>query len=188
LKHLESLIDDKTAVIIINNPSNPCSSNFTWQHLQDILLLAEQNFLPIISDEIYGGLTWTDYPFTPLHTIPSPVPIITIDGLAKKFVIPGWRLGWLFFHDRGGAFKSVRGGVRNLSQVDLHPNSIIQAALPQILQTPEEYFDSIRAELKRNAMIMGKGLADATGLHFNGPQGSLYAWVNISEPRLLSED
>lgn len=37
LKHMESLVDDKTACIIINNPSNPCGSVFSKKHLQKIL-------------------------------------------------------------------------------------------------------------------------------------------------------
>jgi len=37
LQHLESLIDDKTACMIINNPSNPCGSVFSKDHQQKIL-------------------------------------------------------------------------------------------------------------------------------------------------------
>lgn len=37
LKQLESLIDEKTACLIVNNPSNPCGSVFSKSHLQKIL-------------------------------------------------------------------------------------------------------------------------------------------------------
>lgn len=53
LEHLESLIDNNTAAIIINNPSNPCGSVFSKRHLLQILQLAEKHRLPIIADEIY---------------------------------------------------------------------------------------------------------------------------------------
>lgn len=52
LKQLENLIDDKTAAIIITNPSNPCGSVFNRKHLQKIVDIAEKYFLPIIADEV----------------------------------------------------------------------------------------------------------------------------------------
>lgn len=174
---MELLIDENTSAILINNPSNPCASNFTRKHLQEILALAERNFLPIISDEIYAGLEWTQHPFTALYTIPSQVPILTISGLAKRFLVPGWRIGWGVFHDRGGVFKDVRRGVGNLSQIELHPNSLIQAALPKILAVPRDYLDDVVEELKQNAKIVMEGLATAPGLRVSEPQGAMYAIV-----------
>ena len=53
LDHLESLIDDTTATILINNPSNPCGSVFSRNHLLSILELAKRHKIPIIADEIY---------------------------------------------------------------------------------------------------------------------------------------
>ena len=50
---LEELIDEKTAAIVINNPSNPCGSVFSRSHLLEILRVAERNKVPIIADEIY---------------------------------------------------------------------------------------------------------------------------------------
>jgi len=177
LGHLESLIDENTSAILINNPSNPCGSNFTRQHLVDILALAERNFLPVISDEIYGGMNWTSHPFTALYSLPSSVPIITIGGLAKRWLVPGWRVGWVVLHERGGVFKEVRRGLGNLSQVQLHPNTVFQTALPTILDTPQEFFDKVVEELKGNAKLLVVELAKAPGLHVIEPQGALYAMV-----------
>ena len=53
LEHLESQIDDQTAAIVLNNPSNPCGSVYSRSHLNAILQVAERNYVPIIADEIY---------------------------------------------------------------------------------------------------------------------------------------
>jgi tyrosine aminotransferase len=174
---MESLIDENTSAILVNNPSNPCGSNFTAEHLKDILAVASRNYLPVISDEIYAGINWTAHPFTALYTLPSDVPIITIGGLAKRYCVPGWRVGWVVLHERAGLFKSVRRGLGNLSQTQLAPNTVFQTALPTILKTPQSFFDQVVQQLKYNARVLLDGLAYAPGLHIIEPQGALYAMV-----------
>ena len=57
LDQMESLIDKKTKAIIVTNPSNPCGSVYSKQHLTQILTIAQKHKLPVIADEIYGELT-----------------------------------------------------------------------------------------------------------------------------------
>lgn len=58
LDDLESQIDESTAAIIINNPSNPCGSVFSRDHLLDILNIAAKYYVPIIADEIYEHMVY----------------------------------------------------------------------------------------------------------------------------------
>jgi tyrosine aminotransferase len=53
------LIDDKTVAIVVNNPSNPCGSVYTKEHLVDILAIADKYKIPIIADEIYADMVIT---------------------------------------------------------------------------------------------------------------------------------
>ncbi len=93
--------------ILINNPSNPTGAVFSKTHLQDFLKLCDKYHLMVISDEIYGDMTLHDNcVFQSLASvrnemIPSPhVPIIQASGLGKQYLVPGWRVGWLVFHDK----------------------------------------------------------------------------------------
>ena len=54
MDHLESLIDDHTATIIVNNPSNPCGCVYSKQHVEDVLAVAAKHKIPILADEIYA--------------------------------------------------------------------------------------------------------------------------------------
>ena len=38
-------------------------------------------------------------------TLSKNVPMLVCGGVGKKFMVPGWRLGWILIHDRNGAFK-----------------------------------------------------------------------------------
>ena len=56
MEDLERQIDENTAAIIVNNPSNPCGSVYSRQHLLDILAVAEKKKVPIIADDVYAGM------------------------------------------------------------------------------------------------------------------------------------
>lgn len=103
LKHLESLIEPgKTKAILINNPSNPCGSVFDRDHLLDILKIAEKYFLPIIADEIYEHFVFqgAKKDYIPVASLTRTVPVLSCGGLTKRWLVPGWRLGWITVHDR----------------------------------------------------------------------------------------
>ena len=108
LEHAATLVDDRTRCMIVNNPSNPCGSVYSKKHLQEILGFASKVFLPIIADEIYGDIVFEGNEFVPMATLTSEVPILSVGGLAKQNLVPGWRMGWICIHDRNELFKQVR--------------------------------------------------------------------------------
>lgn len=144
LEHLESLIDENTAALIITNPSNPCGSVFSKEHILDLLKVAEKHYLPIIADEIYEHFVFPGKDFHALSSLSKNVPVLSCGGLTKRFLVPGWRFGWITIHDRHDAFKEIRKGLGNLSGRILGANTIIQGALPEIFaKTPQSFFDNI---------------------------------------------
>lgn len=82
--------------------------------------------------------------------------MLTCGGLAKRFLVPGWRLGWVLVHDPVGAFQSeVRDGLVKLSQHILGANSLVQAAVPDILtKTPRSFFDDVLSHLKVSSFAL----------------------------------
>jgi tyrosine aminotransferase len=84
--------------------------------------------VPIISDEIYGTMAFQNSPcpFIPLASLTATVPVIAVGGLAKQFLVPGWRCGWAMVHDRGGVLEGLKGGMTNLSQISLGANTLVQ--------------------------------------------------------------
>ncbi|KAL6724211.1 hypothetical protein Aduo_019118 [Ancylostoma duodenale] len=182
LEHLETLIDEKTKALIINNPGNPSGVVFPKEHLEDILTLASRHRLVIIADEIYGDLTYDGAVFYPIATLSPKVPVITCDGIAKRWMVPGWRLGWLIIHDRYQVLSEVRKGLVALSQKIVGPCSLVQGALPAILKdTPEEYFDHNRKVISRNADIVSEVLKGLVGVHCLKPRGAMYFMIRVDK-------
>ncbi|CAG8721886.1 3688_t:CDS:2, partial [Funneliformis mosseae] len=181
LDHLASLIDDNTACLLINNPSNPCGSNFTRQHLECILTLCEIYKLPVISDEIYEDMVFGDNIFYPLANLSETVPILKISGLAKRYLVPGWRVGWIFIHDRNNLLNEIRDGLASLSNLILGANSLIQSAIPDIIMnTPQSFYDTTNRFLEENAKLSASFLKKISGLHVISPQGAMYMMIGIN--------
>lgn len=142
---LENQIDDDTAAIVVINPSNPCGSVYDTEHLYEILDVASRNCLPIIADEIYEHFVFSGHKFVALSSLSKDVPILSCGGIAKRFLVPGWRMGWIIMHDRNNVLgKEVRKGLANMSTRILGPCTLIQRALPAILKnTPQSFFDYV---------------------------------------------
>ena len=58
--------------------------------------------LLIISDEIYAHIAFAEKPFIPMGFFASTVPVLTLGSLAKRWMVPGWRIGWLVTCDPHG--------------------------------------------------------------------------------------
>ena len=210
LDHLASIVDDKTVAILVNNPSNPCGSVFDEDHLRDILAVAEKYCLPIIADEIYEHFVFngSDKVYTPLAKLSSNVPILSCGGLTKRYLVPGWRLGWITIHDRNDIFKTsgIRQGLQSLSQVNLNcnlfffipnwkvrqlffflqriigANTVVQGALPSILKdTPKSFYDDTLDTIEANAKIAFEKLSQVPGLRPVMPSGAMYMMVRIDQ-------
>ena len=115
------MIDENTVAILVNNPSNPCGSVFDEDHLTEILKIAEEYCLLIIADEIYEHFVFngSEKSYTPIAKLSKNVPVLSCGGLTKRYLVPGWRLGWITLHDRNGIFQEsgIRKGLHSLSQV-----------------------------------------------------------------------
>lgn len=79
LDAMDKAIDSKTKAILINNPSNPCGSNFSKEHLIGIAAVARKHNLPIIADEIYGRCVFKGE-FHAMHLHSGDVPVISVGG------------------------------------------------------------------------------------------------------------
>lgn len=106
MDHLQELIATRCNIraIVVNNPSSATGAVFSQLHMVQLLEFARIHRLPIVADEVFGDLTYGSSQFCPMALVAAKlgrqVPIITTSGLSKQFLLPGWRVGWLTFHDK----------------------------------------------------------------------------------------
>ncbi|KAL6205785.1 hypothetical protein ACLB2K_023037 [Fragaria x ananassa] len=142
LDAVEALADQNTVAMVIINPGNPCGNVYSYQHLEMIAETAKKLRILVIADEVYGHLAFGDKPFVPMGVFGSTVPVLTLGSLSKRWIVPGWRLGWFVTTDPCGMFRKPKIFERIKKYFDIlgGPATFIQAAVPSILQKTEEAF------------------------------------------------
>lgn len=77
---------------------------------------------PVVGGSPFARLLFSqDFPgcsSPSLASLSSDVPILSCGGLAKRWLVPGWRMGWILIHDRNRVFgPAVRCSYRCLRQI-----------------------------------------------------------------------
>ncbi|KAL9663512.1 hypothetical protein QQ045_018899 [Rhodiola kirilowii] len=183
LNMVESLADENTLAIVLINPCNPCGNIFTSQQLRKVAEMARKLGIMVIADEVYGHLAFGSNPFVPMGNFGSIAPVITLGSLSKRWIVPGWRLGWLVTSDPSGIFEET-GIVKCLKKqfdVSSDPATFTQGALPQILEkTNEEFFSStndLLRELSNTCYDTIQEIPCITCPH--KPEGSMFVMAKL---------
>ncbi|CAN1845530.1 Probable aminotransferase TAT2 [Linum perenne] len=156
LARVEALADHNTVAMVVINPGNPCGNVYSYQHLKEIAETAERLKILIIADEVYGHLAFGRNPFVPMGVFGSTVSVLTLGSLSKRWIVPGWRLGWFVTSDPSGTFRKPKTVERIKKYFDIlgGPSTFIQAAVPCILdQTDEGFFNGTIKLLKQTSDI-----------------------------------
>jgi aspartate/methionine/tyrosine aminotransferase len=99
INQLESMLTDKTRLLILNFPHNPTGYLPLREDLDAIVELARDRGIYIFSDEMYRMLE-----YDPTHRLPAMCDLydkgISLSGLSKVFALPGLRIGWLATQDK----------------------------------------------------------------------------------------
>ncbi len=93
---LRAAVTPRTKALMVNSPNNPTGRVLTQEELDDVVAVALEHDLYVISDEIYETIIFDGRK----HLSPAAAPgmgerTLTINGLSKSHAMTGWRLGWL---------------------------------------------------------------------------------------------
>lgn len=191
---MEDLADHNTAAIVIINPGNPCGNVYSYQHLKKIAEAAKRLGIVVIADEVYGHLSFGPNPFVPMGTFAHISPVITLGSLSKRWLVPGWRVGWLVTNDPDGSLKSPKfvERLKKYSNISGGPATFIQAAVPTIIEeTNEIFFKKTLNLLKQASVACYKNIKEIPCITCpHKPEGSMACMVklNTSELKDITDD
>ena len=176
---LESKITPRSKLLVVVNPSNPCGSVFSREHLLEILAWAERHEICVLADELYHNMTFGK-PFFPLGSLTDAVPVFTIGALSKMFLVPGWRCGWTLIYDKYNKCQEFRDAIQKVKNMLIHPVPFIMQAIPSIYQNlPKNYYEEVMAKVRERAEVVQRKVREIRALSMAMPEGALYCMISV---------
>ncbi len=177
---LRSKITKKTRAIIIINPNNPTGSVYDRKMVKEIIDIAGEHKLPVVSDEIYDQLTY-EKEFFSAACISNDVPVIGLNGFSKVYQMTGLRLGYMYFKGRGKELDALREGVERECRIRLCANTPVQIAATAALNGPQELVKDILDRLRQRRDFATKRLNEIEGISTTKPEGAFYIFPKIHD-------
>lgn len=179
LSDIEAKITKRTRLIVIINPNNPTGSVYSEDEILKILELAAANNIPVAADEIYDRLIY-DAKFSSVASLAKDVPLIGLNGFSKAYLMTGWRLGYVYLQDPGGALTGVWDGIMRLSRVRLNASTPAQLAAIEALRGPQDHIREMVAKLRRRRDYSLTRVSSIPGLSATKPEGAFYLFPRIN--------
>ncbi|CAI9089341.1 OLC1v1023903C1 [Oldenlandia corymbosa var. corymbosa] len=189
LDEVEAIADENTVAMAIINPGNPCGYVYKFEHLKRIAETARKLGILVISDEVYYHLTFGSNPFVPMGVFGSIAPVITVGSISKRWMVPGWRLGWLVTNDPNNILKQygVVDSIIGFLNISTDPATFIQGALSQVLEmTKADFFAKVKDLLRDTAELCYSKLKEISCLTCpRKPEGGLFVMVRLRKCDIL---
>ena len=178
LEDMRSKITDRTKLIILINPNNPCGAVYGPRVVRDVLDLAGEYGLPVASDEIYDRIVY-EGSFRSTASLSRDVPVLGLNGFSKVYLMTGWRLGYLYFWDPEGALTELREAVAKLARVRICPSTPAQLAGVAALRGPQDHVEEMVKKLRARRDLAYKRLNEIEGISAYRPSGAFYIFPKI---------
>ncbi|XP_077212481.1 nicotianamine aminotransferase 1-like [Tasmannia lanceolata] len=192
LDAVEALADENTVAMVVINPNNPCGNVFTYEHLAKVAETARKLGILILADEVYDHLAFGSNPFVPMGAFGSVTPVLTLGSISKRWVVPGWRLGWLVTSDPNGILKEnkIVDSIMSYLNISSDPATFIQGAIPQILEnTKEDFFNKTIHVLRQTADICYEKIKEIDCITCpHKPEGSMFVMAKLNLSHLEGVD
>ena len=179
---LEAKVTPRTKVLMLNFPNNPTGGIMSRQDLEDIAAFVRERDLLVITDEIYGELTY-DAPHISIASLPGLRDrTIFLHGFSKAWAMTGFRLGYAC-----GPAELIEAMMKVHQYTMLCASSLSQKAALEALARPETDIAEMLEEYRRRRNYIAGAFADM-GLQCHRPLGAFYAFPSIAKCGLSSRD
>ena len=179
---LESVITNKTKILLMNYPNNPTGAIMTKVDLEKIAEVVIKHDLLVISDEIYSELTYSGNHYS-IGALPNMRErTLTINGFSKSFAMTGWRLGYLM------GPKAIMDQVKKIHQfVIMSAPTISQYAGIEALRNGDKDIERMKKEYDKRRKYLLKEF-NRLGLPCFEPRGAFYCFPCIGKYGMTSEE
>lgn len=186
---LEQAITPKSAVFIMNSPSNPCGTMYSPEELQALAnVLKKHEQITIITDEIYEKLIYSDLKHFSVGSIPEIAHrVITINGMSKAYAMTGWRIGYACCPaipappgKVGNTTNVIKAMAKLQGQMTSNITSFSYPAIVEAITNSADSVEQMRRTFATRADLIYGLMLKLQGVKCARPTGAFYVFPDIS--------
>ena len=183
LNLFESLLTDRTKMVVLNSPQNPTGGVIPRADLEAIADLLRERDVIVLSDEIYSEICYEETPASITQFPGMLEKTIILDGFSKTYAMTGWRMGY-------GVMPEWLVTAVNKLMVNSNSctASFTQRAGLAALTGPRHEVNAMVAEFKRRRDAIVAGLNGIPGFRCALPGGAFYAFANVTATGMSSKE
>jgi len=175
ISEFEKNITDRTRAIFICSPNNPTGYLYSREEMEALKALVLKHDLYLFADEAYREFCYGDQPFvSPMHLDGLEENVIIIDTVSKRYSACGARLGCIITKNRRFWETAIK-----FAQARLAPGLVEQIAGEAAIDTPDEYFEHVKAEYTARRNTIVTALNNMEGVYCPNPGGAFYVMAQL---------
>ncbi|CCX63405.1 MAG: aminotransferase class I/II-fold pyridoxal phosphate-dependent enzyme [Lachnospiraceae bacterium] len=182
-EELEAAITPKTKILVMPFPNNPTGAIMEREDLEKLVPIIEKHDLFVVSDEIYGELTYGGKKHVSIAALPGMQErTILINGFSKAYAMTGWRLGYAC-----GPKEVIRQMVKIHQYCIMCAPTTSQYAAVEALRNGDEDVRRMRESYDERRRFVLFTLKEM-GLPCFEPEGAFYVFPCIREFGMTSDE
>ncbi len=179
---LREVITDKTKAIVLSYPNNPTGAIMTKEELEAIAPILIENDVLVLSDEIYGELTYGRNHVSIASLDGMRERTVVVSGFSKAYAMTGWRLGYVC------APEEIMSQILKLHQYGIMcASTASQFAGIEAITNGDEDVKFMTEKYNRRRVYVVKRLREM-GIDCFEPEGAFYVFPRIDNFGMSSED
>ncbi|MGB9703497.1 MAG: aminotransferase class I/II-fold pyridoxal phosphate-dependent enzyme [Candidatus Micrarchaeales archaeon] len=176
----------KPKYILLINPNNPTGSVLERKELEEIVEIAKDFDIFLVSDEIYDELVF-DQKFTSICEVAKGIPYLIFNGASKSYIATGLRLGFAMFPEEDKKSTQLLKKFVDFASLRLCCNTPAQYAWAEALKRKKEhkvFLKNFVNEIKRRTKLATKLANETNFLNTVEPKAAFYIFPKIDFSRL----
>ncbi len=174
-RDIQKLISDRTKLLFINNASNPTGVLYSKEELIEILRLAKEHGILVVSDEVYGSLVYGKEAYYSCAKFAEFVDnVVVVQSMSKHFGMTGWRVGFVF-----AGQEIIKRLTTIQGQSTGGTSTISQWAAVAAFENADRVVESIRNAMSARRDIFVNTFNNLFGTKLPKPKSAFYFFVSL---------
>lgn len=181
-EELKNAITEKTKILILPFPNNPTGAIMERKDLEEIAKVCIENDIYVISDEIYGELSYKEKHVSIASIAGMKERTILINGFSKAYAMTGWRLGYAC-----GPKEIIEQMVKIHQYAIMCAPTTSQYSAVEALKKGDDDVKLMRESYNQRRRFLMNAFKEM-GLECFEPYGAFYVFPSIKEFGMTSEE